>query len=180
MSSEAARLLGLLAEPDRLKVVAAIVLGARTVDAIAEAAALDPKAVEQAVARLTSGGLISGDRRALAVDFEELRAAVRSAAEEREAGEKLGLPPVASDVLRRFVRNGRLISIPMARSKRLVILDHLSQEFEPGWRYSEKDVNEILGDYHEDVAALRRYLVDEGFMARDAGEYWRTGGTFSP
>lgn len=180
MGSEAARLLGLLAEPDRLKVVSAIVLGARTVDAIVAATALEPKAVEHALSRLTSGGLVGGDRRNLTIEEEELRAAVRSAAEEREAGEKLGLPPVASDVLRRFVRNGRLVSIPMARSKRLVILDHLSQEFEPGWRYTEKDVNEILGGYHDDVAALRRYLVDEGFMAREAGEYWRTGGSFTP
>jgi hypothetical protein len=180
MSSEAARLLGLLAEPDRLKVVSAIVLGARTVDAVVSATGLEPKTVEVALARLAGGGLVGGDRGSLAVEEEDLRAAVRSAAEEREAGEKLGLPPVASEVLRRFIRNGRLMSIPMARSKRLVILDHLSQEFEPGWRYTEKDVNEILGDYHEDVAALRRYLVDEGFMAREAGEYWRTGGTFTP
>ena len=180
MSSEAARLLGLLAEPDRLEVFAAIVLGAQTVDEIVESTELEPKAVEHALARLTSGGLVGGDRGRLTIEQDELRAAVRSAAEEREAGEKLGLPPVASDVLRRFVRNGRLVSIPMARSKRLVILDHLSQEFEPGWRYTEADVNEILGDYHEDVAALRRYLVDEGFMAREAGEYWRTGGSFTP
>ncbi len=180
MGSEAARLLGLLAEPDRLKVVSAIVLGARTVDAIVRATDLEAKAVEVALSRLVSGGLVADDRRNLTIEEEELRAAVRSAAEEREAGEKLGLPPVASDVLRRFIRNGRLVSIPMARSKRLVILDHLSQEFEPGWRYTENDVNEILGEYHEDVAALRRYLVDEGFMAREAGEYWRTGGSFIP
>ena len=114
MASEAARLLGLLAEPDRLKVAAAIVLGAQTVDEIVHATRLEPKAVEVALARLTSGGLVSGERRRLVLDEEELRAAVRSAAEEREAGEKLGLPPVASDVLRRFVRNGRLVSIPMA------------------------------------------------------------------
>ncbi|HEV2757625.1 MAG TPA: DUF2087 domain-containing protein [Actinomycetota bacterium] len=173
-------MLGLLAEPDRLRVAAAMVLGSHTVEAIVRATGLEPKVVEQALARLTSGGLVTGDRSSLTFDEGELRAAVRSAAEEREAGEKLGLPPVASDVLRRFIRNGRLVSIPMARSKRLVILDHLSQEFEPGWRYTEADVNQILGDYHEDVAALRRYLVDEGFMAREAGEYWRTGGSFTP
>ncbi|MDQ3914655.1 MAG: DUF2087 domain-containing protein [Actinomycetota bacterium] len=172
--------MGLLAEPDRLRVAAAVVLGASTVDAIVGATGLEPKAVEQALARLTSGGLVTGDRRRLTLDEEELHAGVRSAAEEREAGEKLGLPPVASDVLRRFVRNRRLVSIPVARSKRLVILDHLSQEFEPGWRYTEADVNQVLGDYHTDVAALRRYLVDEGFMGREGGEYWRTGGPFTP
>jgi hypothetical protein len=29
---------------------------------------------------------------------------------------------------------------------------------------------------HADTAALRRYLVDDGFLSRDHGEYWRTGG----
>jgi hypothetical protein len=83
-------------------------------------------------------------------------------------------------VLRAFVRNGRLISIPAARSKRLVVLDLVAQEFEPGRRYSESTVNLILGRFHADVAALRRYLVDEGLMERERGEYWRAGGTFVP
>jgi hypothetical protein len=38
-------------------------------------------------------------------------------------------------------------------------------------------VNLMLGKWHEDTAALRRYLVDEGFLDREAGEYWRSGGT---
>ena len=43
-----------------------------------------------------------------------------------------------------------------------MILDHLSQEFEPGWRYTEADVNEILAGYHEDVAALRVAIEADG------------------
>ena len=34
----------------------------------------------------------------------------------------------------------------------------------------------VLRAFFADYAALRRYLVDEGFLARDAGEYWRAGG----
>jgi hypothetical protein len=63
-------------------------------------------------------------------------------------------------------------------SKRTIVLDYLAQNFEPGRRYKEKEVNEILAAYHEDVAALRRYMVDEGFMEREAGIYWRSGGSF--
>ncbi len=180
MSSDAARLLGLLAEPERLKVVAAIVLGSETVEDIAKVTRLPVRSVEVAVARLAAGGLLEGDRSRLALAEKELQVVVRNAAAEREAGERLGIPPAASDVLRRFIRNGRLVAIPMARSKRLIVLDHLAQEFEPGWRYTEADVNDVLRDYHDDVAALRRYLVDEGFMEREAGVYWRTGGTFLP
>jgi hypothetical protein len=60
------------------------------------------------------------------------------------------------------------------------VLDLLAQEFEPGRRYSEKAVNLALGRWHADTAALRRYLVDEGFLDRAGGEYWRTGGSFVP
>ena len=72
---------------------------------------------------------------------------------------------------------GRLTSIPVKHAKRLVVLDHLAQLFEPGERYPESEVNRRLRGAHEDVAALRRYLVDEGFLSRDGGIYWRTGGT---
>lgn len=81
-------------------------------------------------------------------------------------------------VLRAFLAaDGSLRSIPTKIRKRLVVLDRLAQEFEPGERYSETDVNNRLRAFHPDVAALRRYLVEEGFLDRDAGVYWRTGGT---
>ena len=46
----------------------------------------------------------------------------------------------------------------------------------PGVRYTERQVNARLRPFHDDVAALRRYLVDDGFLDREAGHYWRTGG----
>ena len=80
-------------------------------------------------------------------------------------------------MLRSFVVDGRLQSIPVAPAKRAVILDWLAQAFEPGRTYSEQMVNLILGQRHADTAALRRALVDGGFLDRADGQYWRTGGT---
>jgi hypothetical protein len=81
-------------------------------------------------------------------------------------------------VLRAFLTDdGSLRSIPTKIRKRLVVLDLLAQEFEPGERYAETDVNNRLRAFHPDVAALRRYLVEEGFLDRHAGFYWRRGGT---
>ncbi|MGH2722521.1 MAG: DUF2087 domain-containing protein [Actinomycetota bacterium] len=82
-------------------------------------------------------------------------------------------------VLRVFFREGRLTSIPSRRAKRVVVLDRLAQAFEPGRRYPESEVNATIARFHLDSAALRRYLVDEGFLAREHGVYWRSGGTFS-
>ena len=86
---------------------------------------------------------------------------------------------VAPDpAIARWFQCGRLVAIPAKRGKRLPVLSRLAQEFEPGVYYSESEINAALRAFHPDVAALRRYLVEEGFMARTAGgfSYWRTGG----
>jgi hypothetical protein len=82
-------------------------------------------------------------------------------------------------VLQNFLTDdGRLRTIPSKRSKLLVVLDRLAQEFEPGRTYPEAEVNEILLRFHPDFAALRRYLVENDFMTREDNVYWRSGGTF--
>jgi hypothetical protein len=81
------------------------------------------------------------------------------------------------DVVGRFIKDGRLVIMPSKRAKLLLVLDHVAQEFEPGRTYREPEVNEVLERYHDDYPALRRYLVDEGFLSREGGVYWRTGGT---
>ena len=85
-----------------------------------------------------------------------------------------------ASVLRSFLTGeGRLHIMPAKRTKRLVVLDHVVQAFEPGIRYTEKDVNKILRGFQDDYAALRRALVDEEFLTRENNVYWRSGGTFA-
>lgn len=80
--------------------------------------------------------------------------------------------------LRPYVRDGRVSVFPAKRAARLLLLDRIAQAFEPGRRYHELAVNEILKGVHHDHAALRRYLVDEEFLSRTPeGMYWRSGGT---
>lgn len=87
-------------------------------------------------------------------------------------------PAEREAVLRAFLdTDGRLLRIPAKHTKRLVVLDLLAQEFVPGERYAETEVNNRLRRFHDDVAALRRYLVENLFLAREAGVYWRTGGS---
>jgi hypothetical protein len=75
------------------------------------------------------------------------------------------------------MRDGMIVTMPAKRSRRLVLLDHVAGRFDVGVRYAESEVNFRLRALHEDYAALRRYLVDEGFLSREHGEYWRTGGS---
>jgi hypothetical protein len=66
--------------------------------------------------------------------------------------------------------------VPTKASKRRIVLERIAIEFDPGVRYDELEVNAIVGAFFNDHAALRRYLVDEGFLDRDTGVYWRAGG----
>jgi hypothetical protein len=84
------------------------------------------------------------------------------------------------DVLARFFRGSRLVEIPASASKRAIVLERLVQEFEPGLRYEEQDVNRMLTVFHPDYASLRRHMVNLGLLSRADGVYWRTGGRYEP
>jgi hypothetical protein len=177
-------LLALLAEPDRLRALAAVALGAGTLAEVAERAGLEPRAAARALSRLVAGGLLDGEAgKGYRVRTEALRtAAIPPATGDGSAERAEGQ---GDEVLRRFIHNGRLLAMPAAHGKRLVVLDHLAGLFEPGRRYPEPEVNELLGRYHPDYAMLRRYLVDDGFLdraddkvgSRSVKLYWRSGGT---
>jgi ADP-ribose pyrophosphatase YjhB (NUDIX family) len=177
MAGESRRLVGLLAEPDRLRVVAALALGAQTSAEVVRATGLDPRAVAAALRRLETGGLVSTVAGALRLAEEQFAATARAETPSQAAEDHGVSDPAAAAVLRAFIRDGRLTQMPAARGKRRVVLEHLASTFEPGVRYPERQVNAMLRAwYPTDHVSLRRYLVDEQLLARDAGEYWRTGG----
>jgi hypothetical protein len=169
--SDAASVLGLLADRDRMTVVAALVLGAASDDDVSRVTGLDRRTVTRALSRLQTGGLVEVEDRRYQLDWARLTDAARSVRPTAAVPDGDVAPQ-----LRSFVRDGRLISIPAAHGKRLVVLEWLAQRFEPGLVYPEREVNDRLGTAHPDVAALRRYLVDDGFLDRRDGKYWRCGG----
>jgi len=76
-------------------------------------------------------------------------------------------------VVATFFHRGRLVSIPAQLKKRQIVLEKIAEAFEPNRQYSEHDVNIILVDYHDDIAALQSGLVEFGFMERINGIYTR-------
>ena len=169
-------IVGLLATPARLRVAAAVVTGAGTPGEIVTATGLSETQVSAALTRLARGGLVTTADGRLTVDAQLFADAARDGAPKREPVDFGVSDPKVAAVLRAFLVDGRLTSIPAAGRKRSVVLEYLVATFEPGRRYPEREVNVILASFHPDTAALRRYLVDEEFLSRDAGVYWRTGG----
>lgn len=174
--SDAVTLVGLLADEDRLRVVAALVLGASTTASVGAASGLSGRALGKALARLEDAGLVISDGEEWRLDLEPLRLASRVQAPVEDYGAQ---DAETAKVLRSFLRDGRLVRMPAHRAKRRVLLDHVVQVFEPGQRYGEKEVNAMLRAFSDDYVTIRRYLVDEDLLSRENGVYWRSGGTFA-
>lgn len=162
-------------DPIRLAVLGAAAVGVVDPAVLAIALGVPERRVLKEAAGLESAGLILHGR----LIPEALRAIARSLPHE-PAASPLALEGEWTEeearVLGTFFSGHRLTGIPDKRAKRRVILERLVQEFDPGVRYAEREVNFTLQLFHPDFAALRRYLIDEGLMARESGEYWRTGG----
>ena len=174
---DATALVGLLADSNRRRVIAAVELGASNVGEVVAATGLAAPHVTKALGKLVETGLVVQSAEGLSLAAAVFQNAARQANTRPPSTEFDDAPDDVKKVLRAFVVNGRLQSIPVAPAKRAVILDWLAQEFEPGQKYSEKMVNLVLGQRYADTAALRRYLVDRGFLDRADGQYWRAGGT---
>ena len=175
---EALGALAALADDERIRVVGALVLGAATTDEVQTRTELPTRRVLEALTRLESAGLVTRDKDGTwSFDVARLKEIIREARPRDEPDDVGDVDARTATVLRTFLRGGRLTQIPMQHAKRLVVLDHICRVFEIGVRYPEKEVNTMLRAFHPDHAALRRYLVEDGFLARENNIYWRTGGT---
>lgn len=146
-----------LANPRTRTIAASLMLGEGLEEACAR---LAPAARVRALGALADAGLLDpASGRFREERFRELLAA--DAPKRREGVE-------------RFLDGTSIRQFPAAAAERLRLLEWVARRaFAPGQRLSEAEVNERLRPFFEDVAALRRYLVDHGLLLRraDGGEY---------
>ncbi|MDH6440270.1 hypothetical protein M2158_008811 [Streptomyces sp. SAI-144] len=168
---------GLLAEPVRLRVFSAVVLGAATLPEVVEAANVSPKEAAAALRRLTDGGLVEETSEGLRSRHEEFKEIARAARPERSSEEYGSGDEQTEALLRTFVRDGRLARLPAQFRRREVLLRYfVERSFDPGVTYSEKDVNDKLREWCDgseiDHVTIRRYLIDLCLLGRDDSRYW--------
>lgn len=76
-------------------------------------------------------------------------------------------------VIDSFFEYGKLKSIPAQRKKERIVLEVIAEAFEFDRIYSEREVNIIIADFHDDFCTIRRDMIAEGLMERNANGYWR-------
>jgi len=72
-----------------------------------------------------------------------------------------------------FKSDGTLTHIPARAKKKVAVLQQIALGFEPGVKYPEKEVNQIISRFHPDTAAIRRHMIEYKILVRDsASVYW--------
>jgi ArsR family transcriptional regulator, arsenate/arsenite/antimonite-responsive transcriptional repressor len=188
MDHELLTALKALSDASRLRIVGLLAARPYAVEELSAALELSPGTVVHHMKRLRAAGLVDARPAHPYVEYSLKIAALqglgRKLDELEHAGDEQGaslpgpdgeaLPAYDAKVLRAFLVDGRLASIPSQEKKRDVILRFLLDRcFGEDRAYPEKEVNQRLALYHPDVASLRRYLVDTGLMVRSAGQYRR-------
>ncbi|HKG56461.1 MAG TPA: metalloregulator ArsR/SmtB family transcription factor [Candidatus Limnocylindrales bacterium] len=177
-----------LSDASRLRIVGLLAARAYAVEELAAALDLSAGTVVHHLKRLRAAGLV--DARAshpymeYTLRLDALQRLGRQLDDLEHAGEDdavtlpgpdgQALPAYDAKVLRAFLVDGRLSSIPAQEKKRHVVLRFLLDRcFVEDRDYPEKEVNQRLALYHADVASLRRYLIESGYLTRDGGVYRR-------
>jgi DNA-binding transcriptional ArsR family regulator len=188
MDAELLLTLKALSDASRLRIVGLLAGRAYAVEELADALRLSPGTVVHHLKRLREAGLVdqrpSHPYMLYSLRLDRLQAVGRMLDELEHANEAAAsapgpdgspLPAFDAKVLRAFVEDGRLVSIPAQEKKREVVLRWLLERcFAEDRDYAEREINARLAEVHPDTAALRRYLVEARLMSRANGIYRRT------
>ena len=171
-----------LGHPARLLILNLTKIKPRHGQELSEILRLNPATVSHHLKQLSEAGLLDSEKDQYYQTFrlkpelleKQLANLVHLPQPELDAG--VERDAYQQKVLKTFFKHGRLTHIPAQLKKRMVILEKLSESFEPEREYSEMEVNHILLDFNDDVATLRRGLIEHKLLNRDKGVYWRTTG----
>jgi predicted transcriptional regulator len=171
-----------LADANRLKIVGLLARSPLTVEQMAEMLEIHPSTVSHHLSRLAKAGLVSARAEGYYSVYQLEVRAIEAMAQrllERETlpavTDSIDVDAYDRKVLRNFLTpDGCIKDFPAQEKKLEAVLRYVLKSFEPGIRYTEKQVNEILSRYHADYSFLRRSLIEYHMLAREGGggAYW--------
>ncbi len=171
-----------LADANRLKIIGLLAQGDLSVEQMAEILGISSSTVSHHLARLSRAGLVSARAQSYYSIYHLNAEKLESLAKEILAEETL--PAITAQVNmdaydQKVIRNytnadGTVKALPSQQKKLIAILRYVSRRLEPGKRYSEKEISQVLEKYHPDYAFLRRSLIEYKMMEREngGGAYW--------
>jgi len=167
-----------LADPTRLRMIAAMVDRPRCGQDLAAEVGVSPATVSHHLRVLSEVGLLSETRQPpytfFQLDLERLQGAVKAVSSPKRVRELATGPAVddgARAVLRAFFDGPRLVALPAQRRKKEIVLEELLRRLPRRREYREPELNRFIEVVHPDYCTIRREWIMGGYMERDAGVY---------
>jgi len=173
-----------LADPTRIRMLILLAVGELNGQLLAEKLSVTPATITHHAAKLREASLINERREKNTIYFSLNRHFIQSGAEatlnliHKNGGADPLMQPtdkrqkMQDSVLRSFfTAEGQLKQIPSQLKKKLIVLHHLAMQLEKGRKYTEKELNVFIQQFHPDFATLRREFIMHQFMFRDTEVY---------
>ena len=169
-----------LADTSRLRIVQSLTKGEMYTELLAERLGITPSTVSFHMKKLEEAGIVvsrkeqyytvySLNRALLGSSLSDLAAAEPEQIDEQQKREA----EYRQKVIDSFFEYGKLKAIPVQRKKKLICYEVISEKLIPGKVYSEKELNDVISQIHEDYCTIRRDMIGEGILSRDGSEYVR-------
>lgn len=164
----------------RLRIVGHLATGERSVGELAQLLELKEPTISHHLSELKGLGLVTvraeGTSRIYRLDTRALEAISKDIFAPQNLAALVRPAELSEEerILQTWVKNGRIVDIPSQEKKKQVIIRWVAGQIDPDRRWTEREFSQWLAQFNEDYAFLRRYLVDNGYMARENGIYWRT------
>ena len=178
--TEAILLFKCLSDATRLQLVKALSDGPKYVELLSELLDRTPSTISFHLKKLAQAGAVSSYKSQYytmyALNREVLNTGILDLIlEKSDEAETQAQRDAAyrQKVIDSFFEYGKLKSIPVQRKKERVILEFLAEKFEFGRIYTEREVNLIIADFHDDFCTLRRDMISEKLLDRNRDGYWR-------
>lgn len=178
--TEAIRLFKCLSDKSRLQILKSLAIEDMYVERLAERLGITAPTVSFHLKKLADAGAVTSyksqyymmyslkkeifDTNILEILLEKSDEAEMQARRDAEYRQK---------VIHAFFEYGKLKSIPAQKKKERIVLEVIAQSFEFDRIYSEREVNIIIADFHDDFCTIRRDMIGEHLLERDANGYWR-------
>lgn len=176
--NEALLLFKCLSDRSRLQILKSLALEDMYVERLAQRLGLTPPTISFHLKKLAEAGAVTGTKNQYYTVYSlnrelfkrEMLDILLEQSEEADEQQRRD-EEYRRKVLDTFFEDGKLKSIPAQRKKERIILEKIAEEFESGCDYSEREVNIIIADFHDDFCTIRRDMIAEKLLSREGGVY---------
>ena len=176
----ALRIFKCLSDMSRLRIVRSLMQGELYTELLSERLGLTPSTVSFHMKKLEEAGLVTSRKEQYYTVYSLSRDVLDTSLYDAAASE-----PEQTDeqqkreeeyrrrVIDAFFEYGRLKSVPVQRKKKLICYEVIAGHLVPGRVYTEKELNAVIGQIHEDYCTIRRDMIGEKILQRNGNEYVR-------